>query len=55
VSTLQSYAHWTGYCSLSGAPPVRWLTAHFMDFFIISFGLLFLLSPRLLHIFYVFF
>jgi hypothetical protein len=43
------------YCSLSGAPQVRWLTAHFMDFFAVSFGLLFFLSLGLLHIFYVFF
>jgi hypothetical protein len=36
--------HWTVwctpdmYCSLSGAPPKRWLTAHFMDFFTVSLG-----------------
>jgi hypothetical protein len=36
--TGQSDAHQTGYCSLSGAPPVRWLTAHFMDFFVVSMG-----------------
>jgi hypothetical protein len=52
--TGQSGAHWTGYYSVSGAPPVRWLTAHFMDFFTVSFGLLFLLSLGLLRIFYVF-
>jgi hypothetical protein len=38
--TGQSGAHQTGYCSLSGAPPERWLTAHFIDFFAVSFGLL---------------
>jgi hypothetical protein len=54
-STGQSGAHRTGYCSLSGAPPECWLTVHFMDFFVVSFGLLFLLSLGLLHIFYVFF
>jgi hypothetical protein len=43
------------YCSVSGAPLGRWLTAHFLDFFVVSFGLLFLLSLGLLHIFYVFF
>jgi hypothetical protein len=54
-------SHWTVrctpdmYCSLSGAPPGCWLTAHFLDFFTISFGLLFFLSLGLLHIFYVFF
>jgi hypothetical protein len=53
--TGQSGAHWTCYYSLSGVPPVRWLTAHFMDFFVVSFGLLFLLSLGLLHIFYDFF
>jgi hypothetical protein len=53
--TRQSGAHRTGYCLVSGAPPVRWLTAHFMDFFVVSFGLLFLLSLGLLHIIYVFF
>jgi hypothetical protein len=26
------------HCSLSGAPPGRWLTAHFMDFFADSLG-----------------
>jgi hypothetical protein len=36
--TGQSGAHRTGHCSLSGAPPVRWLTAHFIDFFVDSLG-----------------
>jgi hypothetical protein len=36
--TGQSGAHRIGYCSLSAAPPVRWLTAHFMDFFVVSLG-----------------
>jgi hypothetical protein len=31
-------SHRTGYCSLSGAPPGRWLTAHFMDLFIVFLG-----------------
>jgi hypothetical protein len=36
------------HCSLSGAPPVRWLTAHFMDFFRFFLGLLLFLSLWLL-------
>jgi hypothetical protein len=36
--TRQSGAHRTCYCSLSGAPPVRWLIDHFMDFFDVSLG-----------------
>jgi hypothetical protein len=55
VHTGQFGAHRTGYCSLSGAPLVHCLTAHFMDFFAVSFGLLFLFSLGLLRIFYVFF
>jgi hypothetical protein len=31
-------SHHTGYCSLSGVAPGRWLTAHFMDFFVDSLG-----------------
>jgi hypothetical protein len=34
-----SGAHRTGYCSLSGALPGRWLTGYFMDFFTDSLGL----------------
>jgi hypothetical protein len=31
-------SHRTGYCSLSGAPPGHWRTAHFMDYFVVSLG-----------------
>jgi hypothetical protein len=37
-STGQSGAHQTRYCSLSSAPQVCLLTAHFMDFFAVSLG-----------------
>jgi hypothetical protein len=48
-------SHRTCYCSLSSEPPVRWPTAHFMGFFAVYFGLLFLLNLGLLRILYVFF
>jgi hypothetical protein len=34
--TFRCTPNW--YCSLSGVPPGRWLTAHFMDFFANSLG-----------------
>jgi hypothetical protein len=37
--TGESGVHQTGYCSLSGAPLVCWLTVVFMDFFAVSLGL----------------
>jgi hypothetical protein len=43
-------AHWVlrctldKYCSLSGVPLVRWLTIHFMDFFVVFLGFFFLES-----------
>jgi hypothetical protein len=46
--TGQFGAHQTCDCSLSGAPPVRWLTTLFLDFFADSFGLLLFLSLGLL-------
>jgi hypothetical protein len=46
-------AHRTGYCSLSGAPAVCWLTAHLISSLFL--GLLFFLSLGLLCSFYVFF
>jgi hypothetical protein len=52
--TGQSGAHQIGYSSLSGVPPVRWLTVHFMDFFRRFLGLLLFLSLGLLCFFYVF-
>jgi hypothetical protein len=52
--TGQSGAHQTCDCSLSGAPPVRWLTTLFLDFFANSFGLLLFLSLGLLCFFLCF-
>jgi hypothetical protein len=37
-TVTQTVSHRTGYCSLFGVPPVRWQTAHFMDFFVVSLG-----------------
>jgi hypothetical protein len=52
--TGQSGAHQTGYCSLSGAPPMRRLTALLHGFLRRFFGLLLFLTLGLLSSFYVF-